>query len=56
MLAKNNMVESISSSPAISNGRIYLRTFERPVRHRQSKWQRARRRRVVASASVRSGE
>jgi hypothetical protein len=28
LLAKNNLLESMSSSPVISNGRIYLRTFE----------------------------
>jgi len=28
ILASNDMQESISSSPAISGGRIYLRTFK----------------------------
>lgn len=28
ILAQNNMEESISASPAISNGRIYIRTFD----------------------------
>jgi outer membrane protein assembly factor BamB len=28
ILASNDMTESTSSSPAISNGRIYLRTFD----------------------------
>jgi outer membrane protein assembly factor BamB len=28
ILSKNDMVESISSSPVVANGRIYIRTFE----------------------------
>jgi outer membrane protein assembly factor BamB len=28
IVSQNNMVESISASPAISNGRIYIRTFD----------------------------
>ncbi len=28
ILATNDMTESMSSSPAISGGRIYLRTFD----------------------------
>jgi hypothetical protein len=28
ILAQNDMGEPISASPAISNGRLYLRTFE----------------------------
>jgi outer membrane protein assembly factor BamB len=28
MIAQNNMDDSISASPAVSNGRIYIRTFQ----------------------------
>jgi hypothetical protein len=28
IVSQNDMQESISSSPAISNGRIYIRTFD----------------------------
>ncbi|MCB9938448.1 MAG: hypothetical protein H6823_09420 [Planctomycetaceae bacterium] len=28
ILSQNDMGEAISASPAVSNGRIYLRTFE----------------------------